>query len=263
MGLEHQFARRCTERGWDVFVVPHIYHLPADSAVWDEIAALTGPVGIASWLHPRPAEWLLREHGIEPAIACDLAACGGADDALSILAEALGEADGTGEVRELAEPIAERWYPVLDRSRCLDCRHCLQFCIFGVYEIDGAGRVVAVKPDNCKPGCPACSRICPEGAIIFPTCDEPAIAGAPGTLMAPDAVARRMFYVRTKRTCPACGGIAEAGERALALAGTESCAECGRPLEAAEPAQREPSVVHDEIDALIDALDDLAGEGGR
>jgi len=244
-------------------VIPHLYHLPADSAVWDEIAALTGPVGVACRLYPRPTEWVLREHGIEPAIVCDLGACGEVEEALSSLAGALDEADGTGEVRELAEPTAERWYPVLDRSRCINCRHCLQFCIFGVYDIDGAGRVVAVKPDNCKPGCPACSRICPEGAIIFPTCDEPAIAGAPGTLMSPDAAARRMFYVRTGRPCPLCGGTAEAGEQARTAAGTESCAECGRPLAAAEAAQREPSVVHDEIDALIDALDDLAGGGGR
>ena len=43
MELEDQLARRCTERGWDVLVVPHVYHLSADSAVWDEIAALTGP----------------------------------------------------------------------------------------------------------------------------------------------------------------------------------------------------------------------------
>src|SRR5260370_29978985 len=33
--------------------------------------------------------------------------------------------------------------------------------------------------DNCKRGCPACSRVCPEHAIIFPDYKTPAIAGAP------------------------------------------------------------------------------------
>src|SRR5207302_6046724 len=33
--------------------------------------------------------------------------------------------------------------------------------------------------DNCKRGCPACSRVCPEHAIMFPDYKTPAIAGAP------------------------------------------------------------------------------------
>src|SRR5207237_299099 len=31
----------------------------------------------------------------------------------------------------------------------------------------------------CKKGCPACSRVCPEHAIMFPDHKTPAIAGAP------------------------------------------------------------------------------------
>jgi ferredoxin len=34
------------------------------------------------------------------------------------------------------------------------------------------------QPDNCRKGCPACSRVCPENAIIFPQHKAPAIAGA-------------------------------------------------------------------------------------
>src|SRR4029077_7187755 len=33
--------------------------------------------------------------------------------------------------------------------------------------------------DQCKRGCPACSRVCPEHAIMFPDYKTPAIAGAP------------------------------------------------------------------------------------
>ena len=60
------------------------------------------------------------------------------------------------------------WYPVLDRQRCVDCGICLDFCLFGVYERDDAGRVVVAHPQNCKYGCPACARLCPRQAVIFP-----------------------------------------------------------------------------------------------
>ena len=32
-------------------------------------------------------------------------------------------------------------------------------------------------PLNCKTGCPACARLCPEGALIFPFCHEAALNG--------------------------------------------------------------------------------------
>ena len=44
----------------------------------------------------------------------------------------------------------------------------LSFCLFGVYEVGENGRVVVKEPGNCKPGCPACARVCPEAAIMFP-----------------------------------------------------------------------------------------------
>ena len=33
------------------------------------------------------------------------------------------------------------------------------------------------SPDNCKPGCPACARICPKSAIIFPKYEHSPIDG--------------------------------------------------------------------------------------
>jgi Pyruvate/2-oxoacid:ferredoxin oxidoreductase delta subunit len=59
------------------------------------------------------------------------------------------------------------WFPVIDYSRCTNCRQCLNFCLFGVYANGADGRVEVVKPANCKTGCPACSRVCPSAAIIF------------------------------------------------------------------------------------------------
>ncbi|MGH2272796.1 hypothetical protein ACQ9LF_13450 [Anaerohalosphaeraceae bacterium U12dextr] len=59
------------------------------------------------------------------------------------------------------------WFPVIDYSRCLNCRQCYNFCLFGVYAVDADGRVQVSKPANCKTGCPACARVCPAAAIIF------------------------------------------------------------------------------------------------
>ncbi|NLC80677.1 MAG: hypothetical protein GX748_05790, partial [Lentisphaerae bacterium] len=53
------------------------------------------------------------------------------------------------------------WFPVIDRDHCQNCDQCRQFCLFGVYARDDAGRVVVAHPLHCKPGCPACARLCP------------------------------------------------------------------------------------------------------
>ena len=60
------------------------------------------------------------------------------------------------------------WFPVIDYDRCTNCMQCLSFCLFGVYGVDGAGKIQAQNEDNCKTNCPACSRVCPEAAIMFP-----------------------------------------------------------------------------------------------
>ena len=77
----------------------------------------------------------------------------------------------------LAAP-ERRWYPVIDYARCTNCMECLDFCLFGVYGVDALDRLVVENQDSCKRGCPACSRVCPEQAIIFPDYKTPAIAGA-------------------------------------------------------------------------------------
>jgi NAD-dependent dihydropyrimidine dehydrogenase PreA subunit len=70
------------------------------------------------------------------------------------------------------------WFPVIDYDRCRNCRQCLDFCLFGVYETDADGRVTVSRPERCKNKCPACARICPEAAIIFPKVSETPINGA-------------------------------------------------------------------------------------
>ncbi|MFO0864197.1 MAG: ferredoxin family protein [Gemmataceae bacterium] len=80
---------------------------------------------------------------------------------------------------ELLKTPGRRWYPVIDYSRCTNCMECIDFCLFGVYGLDGESRLLVENQDNCKKGCPACSRVCPEQAIMFPDYKTPAIAGAP------------------------------------------------------------------------------------
>jgi hypothetical protein len=88
---------------------------------------------------------------------------------LPIVAEAIVHVD---------EPTSRRWYPVIDFSRCTNCMECVDFCLFGVYGVDGTESILVEQPDNCRKGCPACSRVCPENAIMFPQHKAPAIAGA-------------------------------------------------------------------------------------
>ena len=60
------------------------------------------------------------------------------------------------------------WFPVIDYQRCTNCMQCLSFCLFDVYGVDAESEITVKNPDKCKTNCPACSRVCPEVAILFP-----------------------------------------------------------------------------------------------
>ena len=60
------------------------------------------------------------------------------------------------------------WFPVIDFDRCTNCMQCLSFCLFDVYGVSKGGQIQVQNHDNCKTDCPACSRVCPEVAILFP-----------------------------------------------------------------------------------------------
>ena len=102
------------------------------------------------------------------------------------LSECVGEApdnNTSGQhvtVLEQSDPSWPAWYPVIDYSRCNHCGQCADFCLFGVYR-KSADRVEVVNPANCKDNCPACARICPGVAIVFPKyAGEGAIGGSAG-----------------------------------------------------------------------------------
>lgn len=59
------------------------------------------------------------------------------------------------------------WFPVIDYDRCTNCMQCLSFCLFDVYGVEN-GKIRVQNQNKCKTDCPACSRVCPEVAILFP-----------------------------------------------------------------------------------------------
>lgn len=69
------------------------------------------------------------------------------------------------------------WFPVIDYDRCQNCKQCMNFCLFGVYGLSPEGRVQVQNPAGCKTNCPACARMCPVSAIIFPKYGESPING--------------------------------------------------------------------------------------
>ncbi len=98
-------------------------------------------------------------------------------------AEVVALVDGARHDRPLNAPGAadawKPWFPVIDPVRCTNCMQCLSFCLFDVYGVDGDNRLRVENPANCKVNCPACSRVCPDVAIMFPKYHAGPIDGAP------------------------------------------------------------------------------------
>lgn len=97
-----------------------------------------------------------------------------------IISQLPGDAGSQGSSEDV--PIEKEgdwtpWFPVIDRERCVNCKQCLNFCLFGAYGLSQEGKVEVVKPANCKTNCPACARVCPESAIIFPKYADSPING--------------------------------------------------------------------------------------
>ncbi|NLF85972.1 MAG: ferredoxin family protein [Lentisphaerae bacterium] len=139
-----------------------IRHLAAQVLAAEPPAISLAP-GTACWIgcrRPRAVRALLAHAGIVPDAA-----------AVRWLADPPEPPSSSGP-----EP-GRPWFPVIDRDRCRNCDQCRQFCLFGVYARGDADRVEVAHPLNCKPGCPACARLCPAQAIVFPFCTETPING--------------------------------------------------------------------------------------
>lgn len=93
------------------------------------------------------------------------------------------------------------WFPVIDADRCVQCKKCVDFCMFGVYSID-SDKVCVTRPDACKTDCPACARICPQNAIIFPKSEEELVNGSLTEPIKPSAEAKASFAERLRNRKP-------------------------------------------------------------
>ncbi len=155
----------------DIWVLPHIYDLPDECEEFREIRALDGPLYVLSWLPMKAAYWLLHKRvGPKEATCFDLQETT-SPGSLPFLG------GGTAKVRIFETVPKRRWYPVVNFDACQRCLECVNYCLFGVYTI-GEGEMPSVEqPDQCRDGCPACSRVCPAGAILFPEYDDPIISG--------------------------------------------------------------------------------------
>lgn len=149
-----------------------------------------------------------------------------------------------------------RWYPVIDFSRCTNCMECIDFCLFGVYGVDGADTILVEQPDNCRKGCPACSRVCPHNAIIFPQHKTPAIAGAEIDTGGLKIDLSKLFGAPDRDESAADAAARERDEQ-LILAGRAPVADSdasNAPITEASPKTNQPK---DQFDNLLDELDSL------
>ena len=160
---------------------------------------------------------------------------------------------GAVGITTIDEHPSRRWYPVIDFSRCTNCMECIDFCLFGVYGIDNVETILVEQPDNCRKGCPACSRVCPQNAIIFPQHKTPAIAGAPMDSSGFKIDLSKLFGAPDDGA-DAIEVAARERDEQLLLAGRQAV---GLTEDLAARINKNAAAPRDELDKLIDELDSL------
>ena len=173
-----------------VVAVPDLCELAARGDPLLARIAAEPPVVIVA-CYERAVRWLcaaagapLPEDGVE---ILNMRALGAAELALR-LAEVVQAGDACacacgGDGHSAARPAETAgaswvpWFPVIDYARCTDCGQCLGFCLFDVFAKAPDGRVRVANPRNCKTNCPACARVCPAQAIMFPKHGDAALSG--------------------------------------------------------------------------------------
>ena len=63
--------------------------------------------------------------------------------------------------------MAQKWYPVIDYTSCIECGTCSSYCPHGVYDIEKSPSAVVIHPGNCVDHCHGCGDNCPVGAITY------------------------------------------------------------------------------------------------
>lgn len=155
------------------------------------------------------------------------------------------------QVARFEDAGTRRWYPVIDYSRCTNCMECIDFCLFGVYGLDDAETILVEQPDNCRKGCPACSRVCPANAIMFPQHKAPAIAGASVGGEEGFKIDLSLLFGAPDKTSDAIAVAARERDEQLLLAGRDAV---GLPKMRSQSSGQ--STTKDGLDLLIDNLDE-------
>ena len=163
-GTAQRLATKFNEIVWSI---PLLYDFPLDSPIIDRLRALPQPACFLTPLSKRSAKNLLLFLQIPFADVFET------EDAVQIH----GGGITGGKTEYLLETLQPRWYPIIDKSQCIACLECVNYCLFGVYAIDKDSRPFVDQPDSCRDGCPACARVCPSRAIMFPLYEERTIAG--------------------------------------------------------------------------------------
>jgi len=181
-------------------------------------------------------------HPVAVAVAADAAA-------------GAGDSNGLTRIEEVTQP---RWYPVVDRGRCGSCLECLNFCLFGVFSTDVSGDLLIEEPDACRDGCPACARVCPSGAIMFPHFGNAAIAGDPKAKPEQRHVTLIDFFGPMPRGAPSPGAPTPAdlaaAERERAI---KELAEAQRRSGEGQSPAKKPETPADDLDRLVDDVDGM------
>ncbi len=119
--------------------------------------------------HPRSMKLMLNQAGITTENIRFFDLLENSDDALGEALKDYLDQDPVVQTNPelITDPSWPAWYPVIDHDRCNSCGQCADFCLFGVYR-KTTEKVEVVNPRGCKNKCPACARICPQVAIVFP-----------------------------------------------------------------------------------------------
>lgn len=130
--------------------------------------------------YPRAVRWLFHAGGAPlPLQGVEFVnmRTGQVEEMVSLLRHRQIRGKSTDDIRLEKEGDWIPWFPVIDYDRCENCKQCLGFCLFGVYELSDGDKVEVRNPANCKTNCPACARACPNSAIIFPKYSEGPVNG--------------------------------------------------------------------------------------
>jgi len=150
-----------------VLSIPFLYDFYADSPVVQRLRSLSEPAYFLVPLARRSVQNILKDLQVPYAEIFE------AEESVQIPD---GGISG-GQVERIGESPEPRWYPVIDDSQCTACLECVNYCLFGVYAIGNDSRPFVDQPDACRDGCPACARVCPGKAIMFPLYEDRVIAG--------------------------------------------------------------------------------------